>query len=180
MARGKGKGSNFEREICRALSKWVSGGKEEDCFWRSAMSGGRATRGKQKSGGKGFDNCAGDITCTGAAGLQLTKHFVVECKFYTDLEIHRFLFDNEPAKWLEWFNKLLGECGECRQPLLIAKQNHQQPLCFTSPQGFKLLALCGPLRKTGTVYHNRITPFEVFPLAALVRLDFRKAKQWKL
>jgi len=40
---GKAKGASFERDICRRLSLWVSAGKQEDVFWRSAMSGGRST-----------------------------------------------------------------------------------------------------------------------------------------
>src|SRR5215216_6431446 len=38
-----GKGPQWEREVCRALSLWVTNGERVDVFWRSAMSGGRAT-----------------------------------------------------------------------------------------------------------------------------------------
>jgi hypothetical protein len=37
------KGSQFERDMCRLFSRWVSGGEREDLFWRTSQSGGRAT-----------------------------------------------------------------------------------------------------------------------------------------
>ena len=40
---GKEKGSSFERLVCKRMSMWLSKGERDDLFWRSAMSGGRAT-----------------------------------------------------------------------------------------------------------------------------------------
>jgi hypothetical protein len=37
------KGSQFERDMCRLFSRWVSGGDRDDLFWRTSQSGGRAT-----------------------------------------------------------------------------------------------------------------------------------------
>jgi hypothetical protein len=57
------KGSNFEREICKLLSSWWTRGERDDVFWRSSMSGGRATvrfrKGKKTAGSYG-DICALD------------------------------------------------------------------------------------------------------------------------
>ena len=39
---GKGKGGNFEREICKALSLWVSKGLNVDLYWRSARPNDKA------------------------------------------------------------------------------------------------------------------------------------------
>ena len=57
---GKQKGSGFERTICHELSMWISHGKHDDLFWRSSMSGGRATVMFKKGGQNRTQN--GDIT----------------------------------------------------------------------------------------------------------------------
>lgn len=86
---GKQKGADYERKVCVDLSKWISGGKRQDLFWRSAMSGGRATLGKRK----GIDLAAqaGDITATHIDGHVLTDHYLIECKRYADLNFGAFL-----------------------------------------------------------------------------------------
>ena len=45
---GKQKGGEYERTVCKKLSLWVSNGTRDDIFWRSAMSGGRATLQRKK------------------------------------------------------------------------------------------------------------------------------------
>ena len=54
----KQKGAEFERKICKQLSRWIDSNRE-DLFWRSAMSGGRATLKSNKGEVSGQ---AGDIT----------------------------------------------------------------------------------------------------------------------
>jgi hypothetical protein len=76
------KGSNFEREICKLLSKWwsvgYSGGPRDDIFWRSSQSGGRATQ-RAKSGQKTFGSY-GDIAAVDPIGAPLIKYFTIELK----------------------------------------------------------------------------------------------------
>jgi hypothetical protein len=38
------KGKNFEREISKKLSLWLTNGEDKDCIWYTKSSGGRATR----------------------------------------------------------------------------------------------------------------------------------------
>lgn len=75
------KGSGYERDFCRRLSLWWSGGPKhgrDDLFWRSSMSGGRATvRGRK---GKTTAGHYGDIAATDPMGAGLLKVFAVECK----------------------------------------------------------------------------------------------------
>lgn len=40
---GKGKGSAWERDVCKHLSKWVQGTEKPYLFWRQPLSGGLAT-----------------------------------------------------------------------------------------------------------------------------------------
>lgn len=43
MAKGKGKGSAWERKLSRIFTKWVSGQDKEEYYWRSPGSGAVAT-----------------------------------------------------------------------------------------------------------------------------------------
>jgi hypothetical protein len=73
-----GKGSSFEREICKRLSKWWTYDSRDDIFWRSSMSGGRSTvrfrQGLRTAGGDG------DICALDPIGQPLLKLFTVELK----------------------------------------------------------------------------------------------------
>jgi hypothetical protein len=117
---GKQKGSSFEREICKKLSLWVSYGKSDDLFWRSAMSGGRATVRTRK--GQKTSSGHGDITAVTPEGNILTDTFIVECKYYKDLEWSAFIY-GKGFIWSTW-NKLVEDCNNfSRDPFLILKQN---------------------------------------------------------
>lgn len=72
------KGSDFERDVCRRLSLWWSGGKDDDLFWRTAGSGARATsRGKK---GKGTTGHYGDVAATSHEGAPLLDLLTFELK----------------------------------------------------------------------------------------------------
>lgn len=122
--RGKAKGSAFERKICKELSLWVSHGKREDLFWRSAMSGGRTTVGARK--GKDFKKHAGDISATHVDGHKLTDEFFVECKFVKDLGLHRFFLGLSCP--LQSFYRIAKEQASVHdlEPMVIAQQNFSQ------------------------------------------------------
>lgn len=72
------KGSSYEREVCKLLSKWWTNGERDDVFWRSSNSGGRATmRGKS---GKRTAGSYGDIAATDPIGKPLLDLFTIELK----------------------------------------------------------------------------------------------------
>jgi hypothetical protein len=124
----KGKGSSFEREICIALSKWVTKGEKVDCFWRSAMSGGRATV------AKGLVRQAGDITAVAPEGHKLTDDFYIECKFYKNLSLDCLI--KGKGTLLDMWNDT--ECKAMvygRTPILIFKQNHWPTVLATNSAG---------------------------------------------
>ena len=73
-----GKGSQYERDVCRQLSLWWTGGKNDSVFWRTSQSGGRATQ-RAKSGRKTFGQY-GDIAAVDPIGLPLVKLFTIELK----------------------------------------------------------------------------------------------------
>lgn len=53
------KGSRLERKVCKELSLWWSQQTNDDWFWRSSQSGGRATTRKKR--GLSTVNAAGDV-----------------------------------------------------------------------------------------------------------------------
>lgn len=123
---GKAKGAGFERDVCKALSLWITAGAKEDCFWRSAMSGGRATVGRKK--GKELTRQAGDITATSPEGHALTDYWYVECKFVKELRYHLALITGEGALAQYWREAVTQATAHKKMPMLIAKQNGQKTI----------------------------------------------------
>lgn len=114
---GKRKGSKFEREICKLLSLWVTTGKRKDVFWRSAMSGGRATvhRGEVRQ--------AGDICSVSAEGHSLTDRYYIECRHYRDFGFVPFVLNNG-GKLGRWWSDVIDRAAFFdRLPMLVAKQS---------------------------------------------------------
>jgi hypothetical protein len=123
---GKQKGASFEREISVALSLWVSGGKDKDLFWRSAMSGGRATVAYRK--GDTLKRQTGDITANAPEGHALTDLFFVEVKFYKDLEVDSLVYTGK-GKLAEFWKIACTEAAKYgKRPMLIAKANNRKTL----------------------------------------------------
>jgi hypothetical protein len=131
-SKGKQKGSAFERKVCKALSQWVSAGESEDLFWRSAMSGGRATVGQRR--GKSHSRHAGDISATSREGHALTDHWYVECKAYRNLSIDSAMIKSTGFLIKFWDEAVTQAARYKKLPMLIAKQN-QVPTIVLVPIG---------------------------------------------
>ncbi len=137
---GKQKGAAFEREVCKALSLWISARKKEDIFWRSAMSGGRATVARQR--GRNADSALGDISAVDALGAALLSKFLTECKFYGDLSIIGLF--TRSGKLYDFWTILKREASLVnREPFLIAKQNRLPAFVLLTNNGQILLHLEG-------------------------------------
>lgn len=138
---GSQKGSAFERTVCRQLSHWLSGGKRDDLFWRSAMSGGRATLGLKK--GMTRATQAGDVTAIDGRGLgaQFLRTFVVECKHVRSLELDKAVAKQTGA-FVKYWAKHLGEAkAHGRSPFLVARQNRFPTLLFLDMDGAEHFSL---------------------------------------
>lgn len=72
------KGGNYERELCKEFSLWWTHGKNDDVFWRTAGSGGRAT-GRTKRGQKTHGSY-GDIAAVNPIGAPLIDLLTIEVK----------------------------------------------------------------------------------------------------
>ncbi len=119
----KQKGSNFEREVCVKLSKWISYDERDDIFWRSAMSGGRTTVGLKK--GITRNTQAGDITAIDPIGNKLTNTFMIECKFYRNIQLQSLMFGMPKNNSIfEFWTKLYKDSLKLNKDMmLIIKQN---------------------------------------------------------
>lgn len=129
---GKTKGAEFERECCKALSLWVSGGERDDIYWRSAMSGGRATV-QNKKGGNNTTQL-GDISCIDSTGEWLTNTFIIENKFYRNVHLDSIIYpySKNAETVFQWWTKLTAICDANRKlPMLIFKQNNRDILVGT-------------------------------------------------
>ena len=116
------KGSAFERDVCKKLSLWISHDEREDIFWRSAMSGGRATVAMRDRNTK-LSSQAGDISLVDPLGAEFITRFMIECKFYKDLQLAVALTKGK-GKLIEFWNVAKEEAyTHGKLPILVAKQN---------------------------------------------------------
>lgn len=135
---GKAKGSQFEREVCVTLSKWLSNGAKEDVLWRSAMSGGRATVAAKR--GKRLSSQVGDISCIHPIGNRFISEFAIECKYYADLDFKGLITGK--GKLLEFWEEISKQAdthGKC--PFLVARQNRIKPVVCLAHNGLTKLGL---------------------------------------
>lgn len=134
----KQKGSQFEREIAEKLSRWATFGDRSDVFWRSSMSGGRATVARKR--GKLLQAQTGDLSAIHSLGEPFLNKFYVELKFYRDLNYSGLITGK--GHLVEFWKSTVTEANcynKC--PLLIAKQNRLPTMVFTREDGLRMLAM---------------------------------------
>lgn len=72
------KGGQYERELSRDISLWMSHGKNDNCVWRSSNSGGRAT--VRAKTGKETKEHASDFSAVNKIGRMFLRRFTPELK----------------------------------------------------------------------------------------------------
>jgi hypothetical protein len=115
---GKAKGGAFERRIAKALSQWVSKGQRDDIFWRSSMSGGRATVAKKS--GKLLSASCGDLSAIDPLGKPFLDKYYVEIKHVKSYKLDQFLVKNTGKMAKAWAICVKEAKAYSKQPLLIA------------------------------------------------------------
>lgn len=143
MKNGHNKGSNFERKICVALSKWWSDGESDTVFWRSAGSGARATTRHRK--GMNTENGEGDVVYSDASGKLFTDAFCIELKCgYGDWSLTDFLETNQKETQFSKFWKQANESASNTlgaKPMLIYKRDRKNVMVVISYASFLMLSL---------------------------------------
>lgn len=166
---GKGKGSAYERQICKQLSLWVTAGKRVDCFWRSAMSGGRATIAKRK----GIDiRQSGDITAVSPEGHALTNRYFIECKHYRSLDLESFFIAGKGKLASFWKIALREARKHNKDPLLLVRQNRTPDLVITKPGALKRIVPIGPPGMSIRGYQNDFGNYEARRLEDVLSVAF--------
>lgn len=121
---GKQKGSAFEREVCKALSLWVTSGDRQDVFWRSAMSGGRATVALRRiRDGEPLVRQAGDIVAVEVEGIDFCRKWYPECKHVKYLHLDSFFIKRTGPLQKFWTKAVKEALRYKRDPIIIARQN---------------------------------------------------------
>lgn len=127
------KGSQFERDIARRLSRWWSG-DDDAIFWRTSQSGGRATT--RRKSGKATVGQEGDLCATNPLGQAFIDCFVVELKRgYNKFTIADLIDSPRPEKqtYSKWIRKI--EDASIRLGnhwLLIVKRDRRKEVVFFS------------------------------------------------
>jgi hypothetical protein len=145
MTRAKGKGSSFEREICKTLGLWWTSGNRDDVFWRSSNSGGRA---KTRSlVGQGTFGQYGDVQATDPVGQPLIDLFAIEIKRGYTRHVFADIID-QPMKsakrpWTEWLDQVRLDKANSKRPfwMLITKRDRRETMVFMPMTAYHMLVL---------------------------------------
>jgi hypothetical protein len=130
---GKQKGASYEREVCKRLSLWLTKGKRQDCLWRSAMSGGRATVAHAK--GVKIEQ-VGDIAAVSPEGHRLTNRYYIELKHVKQLDFGSFVLKRTGRLATYWRTTKTQALKHGRAPMIIAKQNLMPDIVMVLHGGF--------------------------------------------
>lgn len=138
------KGSSFEREICKKLSKWYSkdvlNKESDDMFWRTAGSGARATV-RKKAGLKTADSY-GDIQAIHQDAKPFTELFLLELKrgYSKDISVLGFVDSKKEQILIKWINKAEEERkgAKRKEVLIIFKRDRHEECILISKKIFDL------------------------------------------
>lgn len=159
---GKGKGTQFERDMSRRLSLWLSGGDRSDLLWRSSMSGGRATISMIK--GEKLSAQSGDLSSIHKLSHDFIEVFYVELKFYKKLDIES-LVKGTGGRLDKFWTTTRGESEKYdKLPFLIAKQNFSAPFLCLDPKGLKCFGI-------GDIQNYPVSLLAVIPRTSMYLFD---------
>lgn len=132
-----GKGSSWERDVCKDLSKWIQGTEKPYLLWRQAGSGGVWTR----TDGLAGEEFTGDIKSVHDKGKWLTDKWSIECKNgYKEASFDKFLKNNksDPIKEF-WVQCTRDAIQSNKQPLLIYRKKGMNPWIGFGEKSYKKL-----------------------------------------
>ena len=127
-----GKGSDFERSICKQLSLWWTDNERDDVFWRTAGSGAMAKT-RSKSNRQTFGQY-GDIQATDPIGQPLIDLCSIELKRgYSRTTFHDILDASNKAaeqQYHTFINQARTDAHNAKAKywVLITKRDRREPL----------------------------------------------------
>lgn len=164
-----GKGSGYERELCKKFSLWWTGGARDDVFWRSSGSGARA----KVRGHRGTDTMGqhGDVSATDPIGLPLIDVFTIEIKRgYSEFTIQD-LIDRTPTAGVQEWERFLAQTIESYEQagsfswLMITRRDRREALAWTP------MSTIRELRRVGAFHEGHPTP------SARIRVSLRDSNK---
>jgi hypothetical protein len=117
-------GSNYEREIARKLSKWISGKEDPLICWRNVHSGTISTVDKKK--GLSGANTEGDFQCLDLEYNYMFETFCFDSKCYK--ECNPYFINSKNIKSNSILNQWIKVCKESgnKIPIMICKIRDQK------------------------------------------------------
>ena len=131
---GKAKGRQFEKEVSKLLSLWLTMQERHDVLIPSVQSGGLATQQYKAKGEVTTTHQSGDLAMSHPAAASFIEYFSVECKTYKSADV-LFLMDAKTTLAID--RNSLGVAGwweQCKDdavrvnkiPMLIFKQDYRK------------------------------------------------------
>lgn len=133
---GKSKGSNYEREIAKKLSLWLTNGKRNDTIWRTSNSGGMATV-------TNSDTQCGDLHSVREESKAFFDVFSLELKNYKELDFFQLFKTGKTPFIIEtWWKQALNDATRAnKEPILIIKINRKPELIIFDAYKFPLIVV---------------------------------------
>ena len=124
MAKGKGKGSTWERDIAKTLTKWLTGKEKPYVWWRMPGSGAIATISEENK------ELSGDIMSLRPEGAFLTDRYSIEAKNgYPSSSFHKHLKGVKNDEVRLFWKQTVDDANRAEKlPLLIYKKKHYNAL----------------------------------------------------
>lgn len=129
---GKDKGSEWERQVGKRLSLWLTHGVRPDIFSRNVLSGGSFTNASRK--GELSSRMPGDLMAAHPLAFAFMSRYAIECKHLASLGLEQFLFDDKNACELSKIISFAdGQARVCALDyMIVAKQNRREPFVITA------------------------------------------------
>ena len=159
---GKEKGSAYEREVGRLLSRWLTYDERADIFSRNVLSGGGFTRAEQA--GAVTSRMPGDLMPAHPLAFAFMATFSVECKHLRDIGLEAYLWDPVYKSPLAQIITLAERQahGIGLHYFVTAKQNHRTALLFVSKQVGNIMMECTRRRGGAFPMYHRVHRQRVF------------------
>ncbi|MBU0846517.1 hypothetical protein KKH23_04955 [Patescibacteria group bacterium] len=142
-----GKGSEYERGVCKALSRWWTGGERDDVFWRTSGSGARAKlRGR---GGQDTAGQYGDVAATDPIGAPFIDVFTAELKRGYSEHTFQDLVDRVPKAgvqvWEYFFAQIIESAEQAGSYtwLLITRRDRRRAIVWMPFSAMSHLRIIG-------------------------------------
>lgn len=130
---GARKGSNLERVVAKQLSLWWSEDRNNDWFWRSSQSGGRATTRAKK--GLSTCNAAGDLSAMNREASRFLELTTIEIKSgYNKINLSMLVERDSGTEFHKFIDQARSSASLAGTPnwMLIHKRDRSEGVILTN------------------------------------------------